>query len=658
MNFKTKFLSKLIILSLLFTLIPICSSNKVKAITAGQKTIVAYDISLDYISENFAVHTNCDQVTKAGDTGGYFDGAVYSGHYGITDSSFNKESGGGFYIYRFVYIDDVDEKEHAPQSIEAGYIRSPDFYVLPEGQSYEAHLDCSASEQAEYITNAGYGVTNYSFGPITRAETYKVYVDSTAHDSVEYLMKESGDTVYTYKAHVGDDGNTYNLALKTTDVEKNNLVPVVDGYTVTFNTHGGSAVESQIVNEGDFATKPTPEPTKNGWKFIGWYVDPNTTSLYLFNFFRFDTTPITGDLTLHAIWGRDVHVRTYNLSNNDHYGCGEVKNSIGDYWVDSGYGNAVLEGDDLSVTISARPKAGYHFVKWKRINDDDSETFFSNSPTHTFNVTQKDYDLYATFEQSNNLTLIPAKATSCKESGNNAYYKCNDCGRLFKDKEGTIETTIEKETIKPISHSLKDIVAKKATLSQNGSIEKKCSACGKVESKTIIYYPKTITLSKTDFTYNKKVQKPTLTIKGSDGKAISSSNYTVTYSNNNSKKIGEYNITISFKGNYEGTKTLKYYINPKGTSLNKLTAGKKQFKVTWKKQTTETTGYEVQYATNKSFTSGKKTVKIKKNKTTTSTVKKLKAKKKYYVRIRTYKTVNGKKYCSGWSKVKNVTTKK
>ena len=103
------------------------------------------------------------------------------------------------------------------------------------------------------------------------------------------------------------------------------------------------------------------------------------------------------------------------------------------------------------------------------------------------------------------------------------------------------------------------------------------------------------------------------------------------------------------------TKTFK--INPKGTSLKKVTKGKKQFKAIWKAQKTQTTGYQIQYATNSKFTSGKKTVNIKKNKTTSSTVKKLKSKKKYYVRIRTYKTVKGKKYCSGWSKVLNIKTK-
>ena len=68
-------------------------------------------------------------------------------------------------------------------------------------------------------------------------------------------------------------------------------------------------------------------------------------------------------------------------------------------------------------------------------------------------------------------------------------------------------------------------------------------------------------------------------------------------------------------------------------------------------------GYQVQVATDKKFKKNKKTVTIKKQKTTKTTVKKLKAKKKYYVRIRTYKTVNGKKVYSSWSKVKSVKTK-
>ncbi|MGN1123143.1 MAG: fibronectin type III domain-containing protein, partial [Eubacterium sp.] len=67
-------------------------------------------------------------------------------------------------------------------------------------------------------------------------------------------------------------------------------------------------------------------------------------------------------------------------------------------------------------------------------------------------------------------------------------------------------------------------------------------------------------------------------------------------------------------------------------------------------------GYEVQCATDKKFKKNKKSVTVKKNKTS-ATVKKLKVNKKYYVRVRTYKTVNGKKIYSSWSKVKSVKTK-
>lgn len=97
------------------------------------------------------------------------------------------------------------------------------------------------------------------------------------------------------------------------------------------------------------------------------------------------------------------------------------------------------------------------------------------------------------------------------------------------------------------------------------------------------------------------------------------------------------------------TKTTK----PKKPAISKLTKGKKQFKVTWKK-VSGVTGYQVQYSTSKKFTKKTtKTVTVKGAKKTSLTVKKLKSKKKYYVRIRTYK---GKTY-SSWSTVKNVKTK-
>lgn len=198
----------------------------------------------------------------------------------------------------------------------------------------------------------------------------------------------------------------------------------------------------------------------------------------------------------------------------------------------------------------------------------------------------------------------------------------------------------------------------KATTKENGTITKICTKCGK-KTITTIYATETIKLSKISYTYNGKAQKPTVTIKDSQGKVLSSKkSYTVSYPKT-MKNVGSYTITIKFKGNYSGTVKKNFTIVPKGTSISKVTPNKKGFTVKWKKQAVQTTGYEVAYSTDRKFSKkNTKVVLVKKSNTTSKSVDKLKAKKKYYIRIRTYKTVNGKKYFSGWSKGKNVTIKK
>ena len=110
------------------------------------------------------------------------------------------------------------------------------------------------------------------------------------------------------------------------------------------------------------------------------------------------------------------------------------------------------------------------------------------------------------------------------------------------------------------------------------------------------------------------------------------------------------------KGNYSGTKTLYFTINPVKTTVSKLTAGKKSIKVTVGKKTSQVTGYQIQYSTSKKFTSSK-TKNITSYKTTSTTLTKLTSKKTYYVRVRTYKTVSGVKYYSGWSAYKSAKAK-
>lgn len=164
--------------------------------------------------------------------------------------------------------------------------------------------------------------------------------------------------------------------------------------------------------------------------------------------------------------------------------------------------------------------------------------------------------------------------------------------------------------------------------------------------------------SVTNVTYNGKAQQPTVVITDTTGQTVDPSNYTLTYSNN--KNVGQATVTATGIGNYTGTLTAVFNIVPKGTNLSKVTVKKKSFLAKWKKQTAQTSGYELQYATNAKF-KGAKIKTVKKNKITSIAVKKLKSKKKYYVRVRTYKTVkiNGKsmKLYSNWSKAKKVKVK-
>ena len=192
-----------------------------------------------------------------------------------------------------------------------------------------------------------------------------------------------------------------------------------------------------------------------------------------------------------------------------------------------------------------------------------------------------------------------------------------------------------------------------------------CNVCGE-EVKSKVYKPYCkIKLSKTSYTYDGKAKKPSVTITNAKGQKYSPSQYTVEYSNN--KKVGYGIVSIMSKDNadphYSVIADYIIKINPKGTSIKSVSAAKKGFTVKYKKQATQTTGYQIQYATDKNFKKNKKTVTVKKNKTTSVKVKKLKAKKKYYVRVRTYKNVkdtdgNAKKLYSSWSKTKTVKTKK
>ncbi len=178
-----------------------------------------------------------------------------------------------------------------------------------------------------------------------------------------------------------------------------------------------------------------------------------------------------------------------------------------------------------------------------------------------------------------------------------------------------------------------------------------CKTCGAIiKTNATYYYPKSVTVS--TVTYNGKSQTPKVVVKDSKGKTISSSHYSVS----KVKKVGKSTITITFKSSskyYTGKLTAKCTVNPSTTKFTKVSAGKKKVTLKWSKKTSEVTGYYIECSTDKKFKKGVKKVTVKKNKTTSTTISKLKSKKKYYVRIRTYKG----SYKSSWSSVKSVKVK-
>lgn len=407
---------------------------------------------------------------------------------------------------------------------------------------------------------------------------------------------------------------------KVTTIYAKWIMPENTTYTVTFNTTDGSIINNTQVEEGKKLDKPD-DPTKDGYIFDGWYIDENYSKL-----FDFENDTITGDIILYAKWTEQT-LKLELSTNSIDFGsfCIPFEGELTKVIKIKNVGNVPITISNTNPTGSG-PFGCIWYDSSKEIK-----------PNESIDVTLKVID---------DSPFINTEGTYT-----GAYEF------TAKSSDGILKATASiKAKVVINNHNFQDTLTK-ATLDKDGFIGFKCLHCGKTADELIINHPKTFTLSKKSYTYNGKVQKLTVTVKDVDGNIIHEANYDVKYSSG-CKNVGEYSVTITFKGNYSGTKKLSYKINPKGTTLSKVKAGKKSFTATWKKQATQTTGYQIQYSKSSKFASGNKTVTIKKNKTVKTTIKKLTAKKKYYVRIRTYKTVKGKKYYSGWSKVKTVTPKK
>lgn len=215
----------------------------------------------------------------------------------------------------------------------------------------------------------------------------------------------------------------------------------------------------------------------------------------------------------------------------------------------------------------------------------------------------------------------------------------------------TAEPTLTPEHV----HKFETVLVQ-ATLENDGVRIQKCG-CGDVAGQQLILRPQAVVVSAKPLVYTGKAQRPAVYVTDTAGNVISSENYELLYENN--IKAGRASVTIVFGGDYSGRVTKFFDIVPKKVTKFRLVSKSKAFFVKWKKQGVQTTGYEIQYSTNKKFAKKSvKTVTVKNNKVVSRKVSGKKAGKRYYVRIRAYKSVkvdgSVKKFYSAWSKVKSV----
>ena len=495
-----------------------------------------------------------------------------------------------------------------------------------------------SAEYFEYVKvgkeNDPYEYRSIAPQPITAstASPYEYSVSASNYytgGDIKHL--EAGD----YRMAVTLNGERY-LSEKFTV----NYTAPVTTYTVSFNANGGTDTMADVTGiSGEYTLPANGFTAPSGKQFKAWSVGGVEKAAG-------DTITVNANTTVTAIW-ENIPVVTYTVSFAANGGTGTMADVTG------------VSGEYTLPANGFTAPSGKQFKAW---SVDGKEKAVGDTITVTADTTVKAVWENIPARHICDIKPVAKVEPSCTEGGKEAYYKCEGCGKFYEDVLGTKEITdlASWGNIAKIAHTTKQTVTK-ATPTANGKIVNYCSVCKKTLSTTVIPKASSIKLKATSLTYNGKVRTPKVIVKDRTGKTlVKNTDYTVSYAKGR-KYVGKYAVKITFKGKYSGTKTLYFTIKPKATSISSLKAGSKKFTVKWKKQATQTTGYQVQYSASSKFSKAK-TVTVGKNTTVSKKISKLSGKKKYYVRVRTYKTVkiNGKsiRIYSGWSKAKTVTTKK
>ena len=257
-------------------------------------------------------------------------------------------------------------------------------------------------------------------------------------------------------------------------------------------------------------------------------------------------------------------------------------------------------------------------------------------------------------------TVLPADATNKQVtwlSSTPSIATVSQSGVVTGVKEGTTQISVitadgSKTAICSVTVSGQTPITPTEPGTQTGGIID--PATGKTAAAT--FSGMEIELDYTSTAYNGSDKEPGVSIQDASGNDLTEDvDYTLDYYNN--LTVGKATVIVSGKGKYAGVIAgVRFTIKPKTVTVKSVKkASSRKLNVVWASHKTQTTGFQVRYATTKKFKSGTyKTVTLTSKSATSKALTKLKAGKTYYVKVRAYKTVDGKKIYSSWSKVKSA----
>ena len=303
---------------------------------------------------------------------------------------------------------------------------------------------------------------------------------------------------------------------------------VVPYVTVTFDTQGGTSVNSQKLDSGTKVTKPT-DPTKEDYKFAGWYTDREYKTVYDF------TIPVTSNITLYAKWTPEGTYIVYTVIF-DTQGGTQVEEQI-------------VEENGKCTKPAAPTKDGYTFGGWYTDNTYTTEYIFDTPVTSNITLYAKwtpessteEPDEYTVTFDTQGGSPIDAKTvtsgTACTEPATNPTKAGSTFAGWYTDSACTDGS--EYDFSKPVTSN----ITLYAKWIEDGT--------GNQDSKGF----KIEFANKNEvYTYTGSAIKPEIIVTNNGRRVVEGVDYTVKYSNN-IKASTEAQIIVTGKGLYAGKAT-------------------------------------------------------------------------------------------------------